>query len=149
MSITAADRETYDRDGVVCLRGVIDRSQATSLLAAWDQTASDFTAHGLESTSKGTPPGYAWRLRGQASQPVATGFHRLHCLHAGSGAGRAAGRRRCRRFLLGSDVRQETRHDREDLHGTTTLQDILYADRRLSVCGWHCPACRPTMALNA
>ena len=52
MSITAADRETYDRDGVVCLRGVIDRSQATSLLAAWDQTASDFTAHGLESTSK-------------------------------------------------------------------------------------------------
>ncbi len=34
--VTQEDRDTYARDGVVCLRAVYDRADTAALLEAWD-----------------------------------------------------------------------------------------------------------------
>lgn len=47
MHISDADRETFERDGAVCLRGVYDRSAVESLLDAWDRIVADPHASGL------------------------------------------------------------------------------------------------------
>ncbi len=45
--ITAADRETYERDGAVCLRGIYDSTAVADLLATWDAVSADPYASGL------------------------------------------------------------------------------------------------------
>jgi hypothetical protein len=44
--ITAADIETYARDGVVCLRRMFDRDWIDRLLAAWERARSQLKEHG-------------------------------------------------------------------------------------------------------
>ena len=45
--ITQDDRETYARDGAVCLRGVYDPADTAALLQAWDKVVADPEAFGL------------------------------------------------------------------------------------------------------
>lgn len=45
--ITAEERATWERDGVVCLRGVYHRDTVAALLAAWDEAVADPDRYGL------------------------------------------------------------------------------------------------------
>ena len=45
--ITAEERTIWERDGVVCLRGVYPRAAIAALLAAWDAMVANPSAHGL------------------------------------------------------------------------------------------------------
>ena len=46
--VTQEDRDTYARDGAVCLRRVYDRTDTTALLEAWDGVLADPGAFGLQ-----------------------------------------------------------------------------------------------------
>jgi ectoine hydroxylase-related dioxygenase (phytanoyl-CoA dioxygenase family) len=50
--VSDEERETYARDGVVCVRGVYDARWAESLLAAWDEVWPDPGAYGLFTTAQ-------------------------------------------------------------------------------------------------
>lgn len=50
--ITTEDRLAYERDGVVCIRGVFAPERVAALLALWDRVIADREKHGLEPTSK-------------------------------------------------------------------------------------------------
>ncbi len=52
MPVSDSDRETYVRDGVVCVRNAIAADVAARLLAAWDDAAADLAGHKLETTSR-------------------------------------------------------------------------------------------------
>ena len=45
--ITAEERATWERDGVVCLRGVYRPQVITDLLASWDNMVAEPSAYGL------------------------------------------------------------------------------------------------------
>lgn len=61
--ITAETKETYRRDGVVCLRGVADAAWTRSLLRLWDDVSADPARFGFDTTAKErgqfTPGAYA------------------------------------------------------------------------------------------
>lgn len=50
--ITAEVRETYARDGVVCLRGVADADWTRSLLDLWDDVSANPARFGFDTTAK-------------------------------------------------------------------------------------------------
>ena len=50
--VTADDRATYVRDGVVCIRRVFPLDRVQALLALWDEVAANLDRYGLEHTSK-------------------------------------------------------------------------------------------------
>ncbi len=50
--VSDEERETYARDGVVCVRGVYNARWAESLLAAWDEVWPDPGAYGLFTTAQ-------------------------------------------------------------------------------------------------
>ena len=49
--VTQEDRDTYAREGAVCLRGVYDRADTETVLEAWDRLVAD-----PEATSACAPP---------------------------------------------------------------------------------------------
>lgn len=50
--VTQEDRDTYAREGAVCLRGVYDRADTETVLEAWDRLVADPEAFGLRTASE-------------------------------------------------------------------------------------------------
>ncbi|MEQ8249138.1 MAG: phytanoyl-CoA dioxygenase family protein [Alphaproteobacteria bacterium] len=66
---TAADRDTFERDGAVCLRGVYAPDVIAALLATWDAVAADPYASGL------VPPGEEHREVGDRANIISRPSH--------------------------------------------------------------------------
>jgi len=63
-TVTQEDRDTFNRDGAVCLRGVYDRAAVDALLDAWDAVIADPHASGL------VPPGEEHREVGDRANII-------------------------------------------------------------------------------
>ncbi len=62
--LTETERETFERDGAVCLRGVYDSAAVARLLDAWDTVIADPKASGL------VPPGEEHRAVGDRADII-------------------------------------------------------------------------------